>query len=240
MTVLDLAADAHVHTAFSIGRDGVNEMVTAADRAGLTGLTVADRADPDSAWLPEYRRAVRRAQQRVELRVRLGVQVEVVRPDGWLGFPVDLSGLDLVSVAVSQLPLPGGLADAEEIRSRLDAGTLRPADVIELLVNTVILGVERAGRYAPVQLARPLALLGAVGIAEPDPADPAIDALAHACATTGTRIEVSEHWRVPSPRMVDALAARGVRPVAASDAHRAADVGRWHYVREVAAQQPVG
>jgi len=239
MTVLDLAADAHVHTAFSIGRDGVNEMVTAAERAGLTALTIADRVDPGSSWLSEYRRAVRRAQQRVELRVRLGVQVEVVRHDGWLGFPVDLSGLDLVSVAVSRLPLATGLADADEIRARLDAGSLRPADVVELLVGTVILGIERAGRYAPVQVARPLALLGAVGIAEPEPADPVIDALAQACAETGARIEVSEHWRVPSPQLVDALTRKGVRLVAASDAHRAADVGRWHYLRAAAAHQSV-
>jgi putative hydrolase len=239
MTVLDLAADAHVHTAFSVGRDGISEMVTAADRAGLTALTIADRVDSGSSWLAEYRRAVRRAEQRVELRVCLGVQVEVVRDDGWLGFPVSLAGLDLVSVAVSRLPLASGLADADEIRARLDAGSLRPTDVVELLVGTVILGIERAGRYAPVQLARPLALLGAVGVAEPGPADPVIDALARACVETGARIEVSEHWRVPSPQLVNALAGKGVRLVAASDAHRAADVGQWHYLRAVAAHQPV-
>ncbi|MBB2945881.1 putative hydrolase [Actinoplanes lutulentus] len=231
--VLDLTVDAHVHTGFSSGREAVGVVVSAADRAGLTALTFADQAGPDTAWLTAYADAVRRARHRTELTLRVAAEVEVVRPDGWLALPPDLAQLDALSVAVSALPIGGELLDARQIRDRLDAGVFTSAQVAEHLVGATIKGIERASRYVPAQLARPLALLAQSGVDDSAVSPELVADLAAACRSTGTVVEISEAWRSPSPRMVQALRDAAVALVPASDARYAAEVGRWQYLRRV-------
>src|SRR5687768_12750730 len=72
--VIDLTADAHVHTGFAIGRDSVGAIVTAAERAGLEEVTFADIVTPASTWLPVYQKSILRAQQRTELTLRIAVE----------------------------------------------------------------------------------------------------------------------------------------------------------------------
>ena len=230
---LDLSVDAHVHTGFAAGRDAVGVVVSAADRAGLTALTFADQAGPDTAWLTAYSDAVRRARHRTEMTLRVAAEVEVVRADGWLALPADLAPLDALSVAVSGLPAGGDLLTPREIRARLAAGRMTAGQVAELLVATTVKGVERASRYVPAQLARPLALLGQAGLDDSAVTPGMIADLASACRTTGTVVEVSEAWRSPSPRVVQMLLDAAVTVVPASDARYAADVGRWQYLRRV-------
>ncbi|OJF11826.1 hydrolase [Couchioplanes caeruleus] len=230
---LDLRADAHVHTGFAAGRDSVGVVVSAADRAGLTGLTFADQVGPDTAWLPAYADAVRRARQRTEITLRVAAEVEVVQPDGWLALPADIGHLEAVSVAVSRLPLPEGPVGAREVRSMLAAGILTADRVAETVVTATIKGVERASRYAPSQLARPLNLLAQVGIDDAAVTPELLAALASACRSSGTVVEISEAWRSPSPRVVAMLRGADVTLVPASDARYAAEVGNWQYLRRV-------
>ncbi len=230
---LDLTADAHVHTGFSSGRDSVGVIVSAADLAGLSSITFADQVGPDSTWLSAYADAVRRAQRRTEMRLRIAAEVEVVRPDGWLALPPDLSHLEALSVAVSRLPLPAGLVGSREVRTMLTAGRLTADQVAEELVRATVRGIERASRYAPTQLARPLGLLAHVGLDDAVLTPDLIDALAGACRETGTLVEISEAWRSPSPRIVALLRAAGVVVVPASDARYATEVGHWQYLRRV-------
>ena len=231
--VLDLTIDAHVHTGFAAGRDAVGVVVSAADAAGLSALTFADQAGPETAWLPAYADSVRRAQRRTEMRLRLAAEVEVVRPDGWLALPADPSSLDAFSVAVSALPLPTGVFGPREVRAMLIAGTISADRVAEALLTATTRGLERASRYAPAQLARPLCLIAQVGLDEAVLTPDLIDALATTCRATGTVVEISEAWRSPSPRVVALLRAAGVAVVPASDARYAAEVGRWQYLRRV-------
>jgi putative hydrolase len=93
--------------------------------------------------------------------------------------------------------------------------------------------MDRASRYAPVQLARPLSLLGQVGIDDAAVTPEILDALATACRLTGAAVEISEAWRGPSPRVVAMLREADVTMLAASDARYAGDVGRWQYLRRV-------
>ena len=227
---LDLRVDAHVHTGFAAGRDSVGVVVMAADRAGLTGLTFADQVGPETTWLPAYADAVRRAQQRTELTLRVAAEVEVVRQDGWLAWPADLGDIEAVSVAVSRLPLADGPVDPREARSLLRGGLLTAERVIETVVTATVRGIERAARYAPTQLARPLSLLTQVGIGADTLSGEMLDVLTDACRRTGTAVEISEAWRSPSARVVSALREAGVSVVAASDARYSAEVGRWQYV----------
>jgi putative hydrolase len=93
-------------------------------------------------------------------------------------------------------------------------------------------GLERASRYAPTQLARPLSLLarsawttpchpGSWSRSPPPAARPA------------PSVEISEAWRCPSARLVAMLRAARVTLVPASDARYAAEVGHWQYLRRV-------
>lgn len=230
---LDLTADAHVHTGFAVGRDAVGVIVSAADAAGLSAITFADQVGPDTAWLAVYADSVRRAQRRTEMRLRLAAEVEVVRPDGWLALPPDPSSLDAFSVAVSTLPLPAGVFGPREVRAMLAAGAITADQVAEELVSATIRGIERASRYAPTQLARPLCLIAQVGLDEAVLTPGLIGALATACRETGTVVEISEAWRSPSPRVVALLRAAQVALAPASDARYAAEVGRWQYLRRV-------
>jgi histidinol phosphatase-like PHP family hydrolase len=228
---LDLAVDGHVHTGFAAGRDSVGVLVSAADRAGLTTLTFADQVGPETAWLPAYADAVRRARRRTELDLRIAAEVEVIRQDGWLAWPADLGHLEAVSVAVSSLPLAAGPIGPRDVRSLLAAGDLTAAQVAEVLLTATINGLERASRYAPTQLARPLSLLSQVGVDETVVPAASFAALAAACRATGTTVEISEAWRSPSPAIVAALREADVSLVAASDARYAAEVGHWQYLR---------
>ena len=230
---LNLTTDAHVHTGFAAGRDSVGVIVSAADQAGLLSLTFADQVGPDTTWLSAYADAVRRARRRTEMVLRVAAEVEVVQPDGWLAWPADLSHLEAVSVAVSRLPLNGGVHGPRDVRAMLTTGELTPDQVAEELVTATVRGLERASRYAPTQLARPLGLLAQVGLDDAVLTPDLIDALASACRETGTAVEVSEAWRSPSPRIVALLRAAEVAMVPASDARYAAEVGRWQYVRRV-------
>jgi histidinol phosphatase-like PHP family hydrolase len=230
---LDLTVDGHVHTGFAAGRDSVGVVVSAADRAGLTTLTFADQVGPETTWLSAYADAVRRARRRTEMTLRVAAEVEVVQPDGWLAWPSDLGHLEAVSVAVSRLPMPAGPLGPRDVRSLLLAGGITAEQVAETVVQATVRGLERAARYAPAQLARPLSLLHQVGLDDTAVTPAMLATLAEACRVTGTTVEVSEAWRTPSAAVVHRLREAGVALVAASDARYAAEVGRWQYVRRV-------
>ena len=230
---LDLRADAHVHTGFAAGRDSVGVIVSAADGAGLTSVTFADQVGPDTTWLPAYADTIHRARRRTDLTLRIAAEVEVVQQDGWLAWPVDLGHLEAVSVAVSRLPLADGTIAPREVRALLATGKLTPAQVVEIVVTATIRGMDRASRYAPVQLTRPLNLLTQVGIDDSAITPEVRDTLAAACRLTGTAVEISEAWRSPSPQVVAMLREADVALLAASDARYADEVGRWQYLRRV-------
>src|SRR5690554_5142233 len=68
----------------------------------------------------------------------------------------------------------------------------------EGLVGATVQGIERASRYAPTQLARPLSLLAQVGLDDAVITPDLAAALAASCRETGTVVEISEAWRSPS------------------------------------------
>lgn len=233
--MIDLSADCHIHTAFSAGRDSVSVLVASAEQAGLTELTFADRVGPDTSWLAPYLAAIQRAQQRTDLVLHRGVEVEAIGIDGWLAFPSDLNGLEVISVGLNRLPLPAGLLTPDVVRALVDGGTMRPLDVVEQVITVLALAVERVSRYAPTRLARPLDFLLRSGIDESTVPDSAVAELVQACRTNGTVVEISERHRMPSLRLAQAFLDGGVKVVATSDAIRASEVGYYRYVREIAA-----
>ena len=234
--MIDLSADGHVHTAFSSGRDSVSVLVAAAEKAGLTELTFADRVGPDTSWLAPYLSSIQRAQQRTDLVLRRGVEVEAIGIDGWLAFPSDLNGLEVISVGLNRLPLPAGLLSPDVVRGLIANGTMRALDVIDQVITVTGLAMERVSRYAPTRLARPLEFLSRSGIDEAAVPDTALAELVEACRANGTVVEISERHSLPGMRLIQACLDGGVRLVATSDAIRASEVGFYRYVREVAAE----
>ena len=232
--MIDLSRDAHVHTAYSAGHDSVSVLVAAAEAAGLTELTFADRVGSDTGWLTSYLATIHRAQQRTDITLKRGVEVEAIGVDGWLAFPADLGQLEVISLAIGRLPTPAGLLGADTVRSLIDAGTLAVSEVVERLVAVLGLAMERVSRYAPTTLARPLEFLALAGIPESTVDESAVAAIVEACKASGTAVEFSERHRLPTRRLARAVAAAGVKTLAASDAYTARDVGRWQYLEELA------
>ena len=233
--MIDLSRDAHVHTAYSAGHDSVSVLVAAAEAAGLTELTFADRVGSDTSWLTSYLATIQRAQQRTDITLKRGVEVEAIGVDGWLAFPADLGQLEVISLAILRLPTPAGLLGPDTVRANIDAGTLTANEVVERLVAVLCLAMERVGRYAPTTLARPLEFLTQAVIPESAVDDSAIAAILAACRSTGTAVEFSERHRLPTRRLARAVTAAGLKTLAASDAYTARDVGRWQYLEELAA-----
>jgi putative hydrolase len=232
--MIDLSRDAHVNTAFSAGHDSISVLVAAAEAAGLTGLTFADKVSSDTGWLGPYLANIQRAQQRTDVALKPGVEVEAIGVDGWLAFPADLGQLEVISLAILRLPTPAGLLGPDTVRAAIDTGTLTASEVVERLVAVLGLAMERVARYAPTTLARPLEFLTRAGIPESTVDEAALGAIVDACRTTGTAVEFSERHRVPTRRLAKALATAGVKVLAASDAYTARDVGRWQYLEELA------
>jgi putative hydrolase len=231
--MIDLTRDAHVHTAYSAGHDSISVLVAAAEHAGIVELTFADRVGSDTRWLPSYLATIQRAQQRTEVVLRRGVEVEAIGVDGWLAFPSDLSGLEVISVGLSRLPMPNGLLGPETVRSLIGSGELDAGEVIDRLVAVMGLSMERVGRYAPTTLARPLEFLALAGVAETAIAQGAIDEIINSCRSTGTAVELSERHRLPTRRLARMLIDGQVRLLPASDAYNARDVGHWRYLTEL-------
>jgi putative hydrolase len=234
--MIDLRHDSHVHSAYSAGRDSISVLIAAAEQAGLVELTLADQVGPDTGWLPSYLATIQRAQRRTDVVLRRGVEVEAIGVDGWLAFPADLGGLEVISVGLNRLPTPAGLLGPEAVRALLDVGVMQPAEVVERLISVIALATERVARYAPTSLARPLEFLVRAGIAESEVPDWAIAALISSCRATGTVVELSERHRMPGKPWAQALANGGVRLAAASDARSARDVGRWQYIAELSGE----
>jgi histidinol phosphatase-like PHP family hydrolase len=232
--MIDLSRDAHVHTAFSAGHDSVSVLVAAAEAAGLTELTFADRVASDTGWLTPYLATIQRAQQRTDIALKRGVEVEAIGVDGWLAFPADLGQLEVISLSIVRLPTPAGLLGPETVRAAIDAGTLTATEVVERLVAVLCLAMERVGRYAPTTLARPLEFLTQAGVPESVLDEVAVTAIVEACRSTGTAVEFSERHRMPTRRLARAFAAAGVKTLAAGDAYTARDVGRWQYLEDLA------
>lgn len=238
MSTLDPRADHHTHTSFSDGADDLDDMVRAAARTGLYRLAVTDHVRVDTDWVPAYVAAVRAAaiwaHLDLDLDVVLGVETKMLDTSGRLDLPANLRGVEQVAVADHRLPTPHGPALPADVIAGLRDGTYRPADVVDMLVGASVRALTVAAGIGQAVLVHPFSILPKVGLTEDAVDDAALRALADGCRAVGAVVEVNEKWRCPSVRVTRVLDALGVDLVAGSDAHRAAAVGRFSHVRDVA------
>lgn len=237
--LVPLTGDHHVHSTFS--DDGTStpaENLDAAAAAGLDTVRFVDHVRVGTTYVPDFLAAVAALPRVDGLTVLTGVEAKILDAAGTVDAPPEVlaalgtpGGADRVLLADHQLPGPGGPLSP---RAVLEGG-LAAADVVELLVTATVRAMHRVAR---AQLAHPFSLLPKVHLSEDDVPDELLDALARAAVETGTPVEVNEKWRCPGPRVVARLRAAGVELVASTDAHAAADVGRYDWLRTGAALVP--
>jgi putative hydrolase len=227
-----LTGDHHVHTTFSDdGTSSPAENLAAAAAAGLDTVRFVDHVRVSTTYVPEFLDAVAALPRVAGLTVLTGVEAKLLDASGAVDAPPEVlaslgtpRGPDRVLLADHQLPGPDGPLSPRAVRER---GDLTPTDVVELLVGATVRALHRVAR---AQLAHPFSLLPKLGLSEDDVPDDLLDALADAARATGTPVEVNEKWRCPGPRVVGRLRAAGVELVASTDAHAAADVGRYEWL----------
>lgn len=235
MTHQELSGDWHVHTAFSddaVSSPAAN--IASAAARGLTVIRLTDHVRQDTAWVPQFLRAVHDCTVPPGLTVLTGVEAKILNAAGDLDIPADLvigqGGVDAIVIADHQFPGPGGPWSPERTRAELGRG-LAPAEALQTLVTATVAAMERAGGHA--QLAHPFSILPKIGLHEDDLSDEQLALWAEAAARTGTRIEVNEKWACPGIRAVKAARRAGALLVASTDSHRAEDVGRYGRVIEI-------
>jgi putative hydrolase len=235
--VVDLRGDHHVHSTFSDdGTSPPEDNLAAAVETGLRVVRMVDHVRQDTTYVPEFVRAVRALPARDGVTVLTGVEAKIMDVAGHVDVPGavlervgEADGVGRVLLADHQFPGPDGPWSPTETRRRLAAG-LVAADAIEMLVTATIAAV---GRVGAAQLAHPFSLLPKIGLSEDDVPTQLLDALADCVVATGTPVEVNEKWRCPGPALTAHLAAAGVELVASTDAHAAADVGRYPWLGTV-------
>lgn len=229
--MIDPGADWHTHSSRTDGQDSLELMADAAVAAGLHSWGISDHVRADTGWLPDYVQAVREL-RRVDLEVRCGVEAKVLDTTGRLDLPANLPAMDYLLIADHQFPGVDGPLHPDAVRDLVGAGRL----TAEAAVEQLVLATAKAVRTSPLPpiVAHLFSLLPKCGLDEHDVPEDLIDVLADACLASEGAVEVNEKWRCPSSRTLMRLDHRGVRLVAGSDAHRAADVGRFAYLTEAA------
>jgi putative hydrolase len=230
--LLDLGEDAHCHTARSDdAHDPLADVVAAAEARGLTRLSLTDHVRASTTWLPEYVAELRRAAGRTDVRLVPGVEAKILDTTGRVDVPPDLAGIEQVTISDHQFPAEDGPVRPDDVRRELASGGLTPATALEQLVAATAHAVRRYD--APV-VGHLFSILPKIGVPQELVTDASLEELAAACRSVDAAVEVNEKWSTPSSATVARLVALGVRLVPGSDAHCAADVGRWSYVAEVA------
>lgn len=223
----ELRGDHHVHSTFS--DDAVStlaENVAAAHAAGLSELRLVDHVRSSTSWVPEFLAAVAALEVPEGLTVHTGVEAKILDASGSLDVPRDLGVVDRILIADHQFPGPDGPWSPTTAIERMREG-LSADDALDLLTEALIAAMRR---HPGNQLAHCFSILPKVGLDEAQLGSERLTAWAEAAAATDTLVEVNEKWGCPGPVALAAARTAGVRLVASTDSHAAAEVGRYERV----------
>jgi putative hydrolase len=222
---VSLREDYHVHSVFSDGVSTLAQNVRVARQRGLRRLCLVDHVRRDTAWVPDFVRAVQPLRELDGMDILAGVEAKILDRSGQLdlpGGPAALAGIDLVLIADHQFPGDLGPIDPREIAAGLGSGLRSPAEVIGCLVQATANALGQVER--PV-LAHLFSVLPKIGLAESQVPDRLLGLLAERARAAGALVEVNEKWSCPSARTLRAFASAGVPLVASTDSHDCQDIG---------------
>ena len=232
-----LDEDWHVHSTFSDGADTLAANIDAARSRGLRHLGCVDHVRRDSTYLAEYVAAISAVRDSVPMTLSIGVEAKILDAGGRLDLPVKLKGVEVVYIADHQFPDTDGPVSPRVMRESIAAKERDGARVLdELAAATIGAMRQNESRRRQLVLAHLFSIVPKLGLSENQIADSTLRAIAHCAADSGTIVEVSERWRCPSPRMLRICRSYGVRIVASTDSHRAADIAAYDYVRSMVAE----
>jgi putative hydrolase len=230
---VSLDEDYHVHSTFSDDATStLAENVAAARQRGLRTLCLADHVRRDSAWVPDFLRAVDALRPVPGLDVLAGVEAKILDRTGRLDVPDRIAGADVVLIADHQFPGDLGPVHPRQMRNAIATALVTAAEVIDCLIDATAGALRAAG--ARPQLAHLFSILPKMGLDESAVPDQAIGHLARQARRAGALVEVNEKWACPSARTARAFAEAGVRLVASTDSHDCRDVGVYSSVRRIA------
>jgi putative hydrolase len=225
-----LLQDHHVHSTFSDGRSTLEENIAEAERLGLGHLGCVDHVRADTTYHPDYAAAVRALRPKTAVSLSIGIEAKILDAEGTLDLPATgLEVIDVIYAADHQFPWQGGPRSPREVKADLDKGA-SVSHCIETLVMATVAAMRRPRSHRLV-LAHLFSILPKVGLSEDQVPDSLIAELASAAAATGTVVEISERWRCPSQRALNAVRAAGAAIVCSTDSHLASAIGRYDYVR---------
>jgi putative hydrolase len=233
------AEDYHVHSLFSDGTSTLEQNVAVARQRGLGRLCLVDHVRRDTAWVPDFVRAVQSLREPGGMGILAGVEAEILDRTGQLDLPdaVALAGIDLILIADHQFPADAGPALPQHIRADLADELLSPREAIEGLVEATANALKAMaatagalGLAARPVLAHLFSILPKIGLTEPDVPDALLGLLAGQARAAGAMVEVNEKWSCPSARTLRAFASAGVPLVASTDSHDCKDIGVYRSV----------
>jgi len=218
-----VTADPHTHTRHSHGKGTVLENARAAARRGLEAVGITDHGPGSLPWIgvrspetyEEIRAEAESASRATGVRVLVGAEANVMTPGGDLDLDRRvLDRLDLVLVGLHLMIRPAGLDGARLLvrnvapwrwsaRVRARARTANTKALVEAVRRHPVDIVVHPGLHLPVDTPE----------------------LARACASRGTRLEISSAHSETDEAYVRAAAKEGVDFVLSSDAHSPDRVG---------------
>lgn len=226
-----LLEDHHVHSTFSDGKSTLDENIAAAERLGLRRLGFVDHVRVDTTYVPLYVEAVKALRPTTAIELSVGIEAKMLDTEGRLDLPADgLDGVDRVYVADHQFPWRDAMQSPRTIKGWLESGQASESDCLQALADATMAAM-RGWRRHQLVLAHLFSILPKVGIPEDRLPDTLISSIAAVAAETGTIVEVSERWRCPSGRALQAMKSAGVEVVCSTDSHVATAIGRYDYVR---------
>jgi putative hydrolase len=238
MALIPLDEDLHVHSTFSDGVDTVEQNLAAAAALGLRRLGCVDHVRRDTTYVPDYVRAVSAIRATTSIEMTIGIEAKMLDAAGTLDLPdgTSLAGIDLVYVADHQYPDLDGPLSPRRLREALTNGERDADATIDGLVDALIATMQRHASSHRLVLAHLFSIVPKMGLDEARVTDAEIERLVLVAAETKTIIEVSERWKCPSTRVVQAAQRAGVELHASTDSHRSSDIGKYNYVAAVAAE----
>ena len=239
--------DYHIHTTFSDGADAVGRCAARAAELGLPEIGITDHFALERAtlWdaahiLPErleaYVAGVRAAAQDTPgVRVLLGLEADYV-PEHETRLRAVLAGQDFDYVIGGVHAVAGFEFDHPGLR---DEGLWCDPEALFAAYYDTVRGAAASGCF---DVLAHLDYIGLWGHTPGPRVRPLIEKVLDALAASGTALELNTDWRsdpagvmYPSPEILRAAHRRGIPLVIDSDAHAAADVGRfWPEAKQAA------